>query len=55
MRDCQRLWIPVVLVLASGWPPPGRADVPVTQTFSDGSDDDQDDMCFWVPTEPATS
>ncbi len=34
----------------------GLGSVPVTQTFSDGTDGDQDDMAVWVhPTDPARS
>lgn len=32
------------------------AVVPVVQTYSDGTDDDQDDMCIWIhPTDPSRS
>jgi 3-phytase len=37
-------------------PPVSIAVVPVVQTYSDGTDGDQDDMCVWVhPTNPALS
>jgi 3-phytase len=49
-------WITVPVVLLLGFVVDGNALVPVALTYSDGTDEDQDDMCIWVhPTDPALS
>jgi 3-phytase len=46
----------VLSVLALLLPAGARGDVPVVQTYSDGTDDDQDEMSVWVhPTNPTQS
>src|SRR5687767_10591004 len=57
LRPASRIWwtaVLVVLLLVRAVA--GHAAVPVAVTYSDGSDEDQDDMCFWVhPDNPLLS